>query len=480
MSVAGGGGIFVSYRREESSHVAGRLADHLVNRFGAEQVFIDVEAIEPGVDFAEAIFLAIDACAVLVAVIGPGWLAAADQQGGRRLDDPDDLVSLEIGAALARRVRVIPVLVEGAVMPRREDLPDNLADFARRNALRVRHESFRDDAGRLIAAIERVVAAAAVADGAEDDQPARDVSGAMIKEDRGAGRNDPGRVARLLNDAERIANSITIEYEKSLVLSGLAEAVAVTDPDRAAGLLGEAERIANSLNGGDMKSLALSGVARVVAVTDPDRAERIARSITHRSAEVRTLSHVARALGATDPDRAARLAEEAERIAERLTSKFGARELSLSYVAEAMAVTDPDRAERIANSITSLSAKVEALSKVAKAVAATDPDRAARLADDAERIANSRTTENTKAKALSYVAKAVAVTDPDRAARLADDAERIANSMTEENVKAKALIEVAGAVAVTDPDRALRIVISITSERTKARALSSIAKALTE
>jgi TIR domain len=158
MGTAGGGGVFVSYRREESGYAAGRLADRLIDRFGVEQVFIDVETIEPGADFAEAISRAVDACLVLVAVIGPGWLAAADEQGGRRLDDPDDLVRLEIGAALARQVRVIPVLVEGAVMPRRTDLPDSLAALARRNAFRIRHESFRDDAGRLVSAIERVLA----------------------------------------------------------------------------------------------------------------------------------------------------------------------------------------------------------------------------------------------------------------------------------------------------------------------------------
>src|SRR5215469_14357730 len=119
MGGAGGGGVFISYRREESSYAAGRLADRLTGRFGAEQVFIDVETIEPGVDFAEAISRAVGACVVLVAVIGPGWLAAADKRGGRRLDDPDDLVRLEIGTALVRGVRVIPVLVEGAVMPGR-------------------------------------------------------------------------------------------------------------------------------------------------------------------------------------------------------------------------------------------------------------------------------------------------------------------------------------------------------------------------
>jgi TIR domain len=255
MSAAGGGGIFVSYRREESSHIAGRLADHLVNRFGAAQVFIDVEAIEPGVDFAEAISLAVDACAVLVAVIGPGWLVAADERGGRRLDDPDDLVRLEIGAALARGVRVIPVLVEASVMPRPEDLPDSLAGLARRNALRIRHESFRNDAGRLITAIEGVLASAA---GAEAARPPEDVPGVTVTEGPRAGRNDTARAARLLDDAERIANSITKEDAKAYALSNMAEAVAVTDPDRAEG-------IAKSITSEHVKVLALSGIAKALA-----------------------------------------------------------------------------------------------------------------------------------------------------------------------------------------------------------------------
>ena len=160
MTVAEGGGIFVSYRRQESSHLAGRLYDRLADRFGEGQVFIDVDTIEPGVDFAEEIFRAVAACKVLLAIIGPAWLTATDEQGRRRLDDPDDIVRLEIEAALARGVRVIPILVEGAVMPGRHDLPESLAGLARRNALLIRHESFRSDAGRLVTAIERVLAAA--------------------------------------------------------------------------------------------------------------------------------------------------------------------------------------------------------------------------------------------------------------------------------------------------------------------------------
>lgn len=100
MTLAEGGGIFVSYRRQESSHLAGRLYDRLADRFGEDQVFIDVDIIEPGVDFAEEIFRAVTACKVLLAVIGPTWLTATDERGRRRLDVPDDIVRLEIEAAL--------------------------------------------------------------------------------------------------------------------------------------------------------------------------------------------------------------------------------------------------------------------------------------------------------------------------------------------------------------------------------------------
>src|SRR6266516_14124 len=117
MPVAGVGGIFLSYRRQEGSDFAGRLADRLAGRFGEGQVFFDVDAIEPGVDFAEEISRAVAACQVLLAIIGLDWLTTTDERGRRRLDDPDDIVRLEIEAALACGVRVIPILVEGAVMP---------------------------------------------------------------------------------------------------------------------------------------------------------------------------------------------------------------------------------------------------------------------------------------------------------------------------------------------------------------------------
>ncbi len=161
MAVPTPGRIFVSYRRRETRSAAGRLTDRLIARFGAEQVFIDVDSIQLRVDFRVVIQRAVAACEVLLAVIGPHWLTTTDQDRRRRLDDPEDVVRLEIEAALKRDIRVVPVLVEGAVMPRRPDLPESLAALASRNALTVRHESFGDDVGRLIEELEQVLDAPA-------------------------------------------------------------------------------------------------------------------------------------------------------------------------------------------------------------------------------------------------------------------------------------------------------------------------------
>src|SRR5512132_1599066 len=157
MSGAAAGRVFISYRRQESSGLAGRLYDRLTARLGDDQVFMDVDTIALGVDFAEVITQAVSTCEVLLAIIGPTWLTATDEDGQRRLDDPDDIVRIEIAAALERDIRVIPILVEGAVMPRRQQLPETLAALAHRNALVLRHESFRSDADRLLAAIEPIL-----------------------------------------------------------------------------------------------------------------------------------------------------------------------------------------------------------------------------------------------------------------------------------------------------------------------------------
>jgi hypothetical protein len=152
--------LFISYRREDSGGWAGRVFDHLSQRFDRDQLFMDIDTIEPGLDFVEAIRQAVESCDVLIAFIGRHWLTATDPAGQRRLENPEDFVRLEIATALARNIRVIPVLVQDAPMPRVTDLPDDLKQLNRRNALQISDTRFNHDVGQLIMVLERVLGAA--------------------------------------------------------------------------------------------------------------------------------------------------------------------------------------------------------------------------------------------------------------------------------------------------------------------------------
>ena len=149
--------IFISYRRQETAYPAGWLFDRLEARYGEEQIFKDVDSIAPGEDFVERITTAVASCDVLLALIGDQWLTVADE-GGRRLDDPKDFVRVEIEAALARNVRVVPVLVDGAAMPEAEQLPPSLAPLSRRQALELSPQRFDFDTNRLLDALDKMVA----------------------------------------------------------------------------------------------------------------------------------------------------------------------------------------------------------------------------------------------------------------------------------------------------------------------------------
>ena len=150
-------GMFISYRRDESAGYTGRIADRFTEHFGKDRVFRDIDSIEPGLDFAEAIESAIGSSGVMLAVIGKNWLTATDAAGRERLQDPNDYVRMEIAAALQRNMRVIPVLVQGASMPGTDELPEDLAPLTRRIAFELHDTSWGDDVGRLISALERVL-----------------------------------------------------------------------------------------------------------------------------------------------------------------------------------------------------------------------------------------------------------------------------------------------------------------------------------
>lgn len=142
--------VFISYRRDDTAGSAGRIYDRLVDRFGREQVYRDVESGQPGEDFVETIGRRVRECDVLLALIGPAWLRAVDEAGGWRLAKDDDLVRVEIATALERGIRVIPVLLEGAKMPRAGDLPSSLARLTHRNAFEIRDTHFDLDVAQLL------------------------------------------------------------------------------------------------------------------------------------------------------------------------------------------------------------------------------------------------------------------------------------------------------------------------------------------
>jgi formylglycine-generating enzyme required for sulfatase activity len=148
--------IFISYRREDAIAYAGRIYDRLISQFGAASVFMDIDTLEPGADFVEVLQRTVASCDVFLAVVGKQWLAAKDEEGRSRLSNPEDFVALEIRAALKRRdIRVVPILVGGARMPRSTELLDEFSGFARLNALVLPDIGFHQALGRLIQSIER-------------------------------------------------------------------------------------------------------------------------------------------------------------------------------------------------------------------------------------------------------------------------------------------------------------------------------------
>ena len=121
--------LFISYRRDDSAGHAGRVHDRLEREFGRDLLFMDVDAIPPGANFVKVLGEEVAKCDVLLAIIGPNWLELRDEDGNRRVDNPHDFVRIEIAAALQRNIQVIPILLDGAKLPKVAQLPDELRSF---------------------------------------------------------------------------------------------------------------------------------------------------------------------------------------------------------------------------------------------------------------------------------------------------------------------------------------------------------------
>ena len=147
--------IFLCYRREDAAAHAGRLHDALARSFGPNSLFMDIDGIEPGEDFDEALKNTLNRADVVLVVIGPQWCEVRDEAGLRRIDDVDDYVRLEVATALARGVRLIPVLVGNARMPKSDTLPDDLKRLTRRQSIEITETRWAYDSERLAEAIRK-------------------------------------------------------------------------------------------------------------------------------------------------------------------------------------------------------------------------------------------------------------------------------------------------------------------------------------
>lgn len=143
--------LFIAYRRADAPGHAGRLGERLIKFFGPGQVFKDIESLGPGDDFEDVVREMLQRAFVMVVIIGPGWL-------NDRIQDPNDLHREEISTALQRGIRIIPVLVNGARMPRKEDLPEDIRALATKNAVEVTDTRWDYDTGQVIKEIERALA----------------------------------------------------------------------------------------------------------------------------------------------------------------------------------------------------------------------------------------------------------------------------------------------------------------------------------
>lgn len=141
--------VFISYRVSDTAGETGRLVDALKNQFEEDQIFMDIDKIEPGVDFTEVISRSLDSCEVMLAIIGPNW-EGRDAHGQSRIKKNDDWVRLELSTALKRNIRVVPVLVDGANLPDVDELPEDLQGLTRRQSYEISNKRWRYDTDQLM------------------------------------------------------------------------------------------------------------------------------------------------------------------------------------------------------------------------------------------------------------------------------------------------------------------------------------------
>src|SRR5687767_14336775 len=148
--------IFISYRVSDTAGETGRLVDSLKQHFYEEQIFMDIDKIEPGVDFTKVISHSLEACDVMLVVIGPNWLGR-NSDGSTRMSKANDWVRLEVATALKRDIRVVPLLTDNATLPDEVDLPEDLHPLLTRQSFELSNKRWKYDTGQLIEFLKQVV-----------------------------------------------------------------------------------------------------------------------------------------------------------------------------------------------------------------------------------------------------------------------------------------------------------------------------------
>ena len=149
--------VFISYRRADSASWAEKLFGHISMRFGKDLVFEDVESLKPGQKWMDEIKKEVHNCDVFLVVIGPGWLGQKDDNGQRRIDNEKDVLRIEVSEALNAKCTVIPVLVGGAELPSRNELPDPIVPLIERQLVELRDGHWNEDVKRLIEELRNLI-----------------------------------------------------------------------------------------------------------------------------------------------------------------------------------------------------------------------------------------------------------------------------------------------------------------------------------
>ncbi len=150
--------IFISYRRDDTKDIVGRIFDYLVNHFEEKNIFKDIDSIPLGSDFREVIEESVQKCDVILVIIGKQWLQITDESGKRRLDSLDDFVRIEIESGLKRNIPIIPILVNDAQVPSHTDLPETLVNLSFRHGISIRPDpDFKNDINMLINSLDGIV-----------------------------------------------------------------------------------------------------------------------------------------------------------------------------------------------------------------------------------------------------------------------------------------------------------------------------------